>query len=335
MLKQMRLNKETRKNHKIESLGEEHADMRPEVKLSQISMLGAHDAGTYQFSRKKAKGIDSLGTLFPGGFKCQSLSLVEQAQAGVKYFDIRVKKGWAGKFRFFHEYSRTGNDALAEVMDLFNYAVNDKDNLYIFKMHFDKKDADDFLRNFVIRYRRHLIYDYKGNDNDNECGNGKGDNNGQEGRPLGSFTVGETLCRGKNILIMVNHAEDSFKFSTASKYVWDYKGSAHSKWANKASGKKTAKHILNFHGEMGFENKKISIIQCNMPLRILPTPKSVKNLAKDEHRDVISAINSIRRINEYLGVVSIDYVGRENISSTGEIKELIRTANRPLMKTAC
>ncbi|MCF2134593.1 MULTISPECIES: hypothetical protein [Mycetohabitans] len=356
MQEQMRLNREAKKNHKTKSLGEDHADMRPEVTLSQISMLGAHDAGTHWFSRKKAEGIDSLGTLFPGGFKCQSLSLVEQARAGVRYFDIRVKKGRAGKFSFFHGPSKTGGDALAEVMDLFNYAVNDKDNLYIFKMHFDKRDAEDFLCGFVNEYIGHLIYDCAGGnsgtedsggeegDNEKEGDNikegdngerGKEGNNGKGEKPLGSFTVGETLGCGKNILIMVNHAEKSFNDSIVSKYVWDYKGSTYSKWADKASGKKTAKHILKFHGKPEFEDKKISIIQSNMPLRILPVPKSVKNLARDDHNKVIKAINEIYETKKRLGIVSIDYAGKENISSTNKIKNLIRMANEPLMKTAC
>lgn len=317
MQEQIRLNREIKKNHKTKSLGEDHADMRPEVTLSQISMLGAHDAGTHWFSRKKAGGIDSLGTLFPGGFKCQSLSLIEQAQAGVRYFDIRVRKGWSGKFGFFHEYSRANGDALAEVMDLFNYAVKDKDNLYIFKMHFDKRDAEDFLCKFVFRYARRLIYDDTGT------------------KSLGSVTVGETLCDGKNIIIMVNHAEKSFENSRVNKYVWDYKSSTHSKWANKASGIKTAEHISKFYGESEPENGVISIIQGNMPIRILPTPKSVKNLARDDHNKVIDAINKIHERKTHLGVFSIDYVGKENISSTNKIKDLIRRANEPLMKTAC
>lgn len=130
-----------------------HIQFRPETMLSQIAMLGSHDAGTFAYSKKVAtkynKELQSnnkpsqskgwKGNCLTSMYKCQNQNLVQQAQAGARYFDIRVTKDKGenkNKYRFFHgngiQSSMTSGDACADVKTLLAHARKDKNNIYIY-----------------------------------------------------------------------------------------------------------------------------------------------------------------------------------------------------------
>ena len=76
------------------------ADFPDDIKLGNITMPGSHDAGVYDDptdpSNKPASkgGPDSMGV-------CHSLSIYNQACAGVRYFDIRVQNN-SGNWQAVH-----------------------------------------------------------------------------------------------------------------------------------------------------------------------------------------------------------------------------------------
>ncbi|MEJ2768391.1 hypothetical protein [Mycetohabitans sp. B46] len=304
----------------------DHADLPPQTRLTQLNMLGSHDAGTYLFSKEKAQGSGVWGEKFPGPFKCQSLDLVGQAEAGVHYFDLRVKRDKSNIYRFFHGPGLTGGDALEEVKKLLRYAAEDERNLYILKLHFKGRDARHFIRQ---------LSDFEGRIIENNA-------SGSE-KPLGGLTVENTIGQNKNILLLVKNAEDSIMEGSLKKYFWDYDKSTNTKWANQAGGSGTGSHILNFHGNLDVDREnKFNIIQTNMPMRANPISNnfnyffslmnlfSVKNLAMDQKEQVANFVRHLALRGVSPGIVSMDYAGKDDRSDTRLYKQLVDDENRRL-----
>ncbi|SFN45907.1 hypothetical protein SAMN05216516_1083 [Izhakiella capsodis] len=107
-----------------------HHDIHENTHLARISILGSHDAGTYDFS-----GFKSAGAVFTFAFKTQSSNLIEQAIAGARYFDIRVAEKADGSFDFFHGISVTGGNAVADVRDLLSYTKEESKNFMYLNFH--------------------------------------------------------------------------------------------------------------------------------------------------------------------------------------------------------
>lgn len=305
----------------------DHADLPPQTRLTQLNMLGSHDAGTYLFSKEKAQGSGGLGEKFPGPFKCQSLDLVGQAEAGVRYFDLRVKRDEGNVYRFFHGPGSTGGDALEEVKKLLRYAVEDERNLYILKLHFKKRDARHFVRQ-LSDFEQRII--------ENNASNPE--------KSLGSLTIGNTIGQNKNILLLVKNAEDSIMEGSLKKYFWDYDKNTNTKWADQASGSGTGAHILNFHGNLDVDREnKLNIIQTNMPMRANPVSKdfnhffditklfSVKNLAADQKEQVTNFVRYLVLRGVSPGIISMDYAGKDDRSDTRLYRQLVDDENRRLV----
>ncbi len=306
-----------------------HSDLHPKLTISEISMLGTHDAGTYMYSRRRtkaagAKGIPSAGTLAPRAFKCQSLDLVEQAEAGVNYFDIRVKKDKKGKYRFFHGPSDTKGNALTEVEKLIEHTSADNKNLYMFKFHFKKQADQAFLDDLIqaTGCQNHLI---------------SKDANSE--KSLGSITLSDSIGQGKNLAFMTKtdekkkekkkswirwrrkekeQAQQSIENSPFAASVWNYdKNNVFTGWGNTPDVKKQTEHLKKMAKESAeINDKKITITQTNMPF-VNPKqrpkwPFGVKGLAKRNHAEVADTVSSSffgKNINP--GVISIDYAEKE------------------------
>ncbi|MCG1040491.1 MULTISPECIES: hypothetical protein [Burkholderiaceae] len=304
----------------------DHADLPPQTRLTQLNMLGSHDAGTYLFSKEKAQGGFALGKTFPGPFKCQSLDLVGQAEAGIRYFDLRVERDKSNIYRFFHNFSSTGGDALEEVKKLLRYAAGDERNLYIMKLHFKKRDARHFIRQLSDFEQRIIQNNASGSE-----------------KPLGSLTIDNTIGQNRNILLLVKNAEGSIMEGSLKKYFWDYDKNTNTKWADQASGSGTGSHILNFHGDRrGDRENKFNIIQTNMPMRANPISKdfnyflglmklfSVKNLAADQKEQVANFVRHLVLRGVSPGIISMDYAGKDDRSDTRLYRQLVDDENRKL-----
>ncbi|WP_446469282.1 hypothetical protein [Xenorhabdus stockiae] len=290
-----------------------HIDLPDNTPLSKIAMLGSHDAGTYAYSKRRNKNRipRNLGEAFPGAFKTQNKSLVEQAEAGVRYFDIRVAQNKDNSFGFFHGPSVASGDAVDDVRELLKYAKEDPDNFYLIKFVFkgeSKKNttsennaaSDDFLNQVLEGYRDNIIT--------------------TSGTPnLGKASVG-LLNERKNIGIMVHGYN-----GTKKNLLYSYKDEVHTKWANRANAKATADSIKNFQSK----EDKLNIIQTNMPFASFKhgeVTRGIKKYLYKNHTDLTDAVNGLSDA----GIISADYIGCSD-NGTSKFLEIINSKNQQLM----
>lgn len=285
-----------------------HHDLPENTHLGKISMLGSHDAGTYDFS-----GFKSAGAVFPFAFKTQSLNLKEQAIAGARYFDVRVAEKADGSFGFFHGTSVTGGDAVADVRDLLGYAKEDSKNFYIFKFAFknDKTkniatttSSDKFLRQALEGYYDNMIT--------------------QKDTPALSMAKVTLLNEHKNLAVMVHHYRGSEPH-------WRYEQQVYTKWANHANAKKTADFIVTFHSAPAPKDK-LTLIQTNMPYASIKNREITLGVGKnlDKNTDVIaSAVDEIL----FPGIICGDYIGT-SIGASERFRIKINSDNHKLLTSS-
>ncbi|AUI85952.1 hypothetical protein BS333_05905 [Vibrio azureus] len=271
-----------------------HSLLNPETPIGKLSMLGSHDAGTFAFSRKES-GLGSLGSFVPGQFKTQNLNLVQQAEAGATYFDIRVTLSKSsGKHEFFHDISSAG-DAEKHVKDLLQHAVNDSDNIYLLKFDL-KKGGSDFLEKVLTEdVNSHLI---------------KKDND----KNIAELKLSDTLHKGKNIGLMFKAPGDDDDFS--------YKQETHTKWADKNNVKDTVDFLKEFHQESMVSGNKLNIMQTNMPGK---GTESVKPLVTRGAEELANTVKDLPP-----GIISGDYIGLEE-GPYGSYIDIINTNNDNLI----
>jgi hypothetical protein len=281
-----------------------HRELPCTTQLCEIAMLGSHDAGTYAYTREKT-GL-SLGSLLPFAFVTQELTLREQAQAGCTYFDIRVAENKDGSYSFFHGPSVANGDAARDVRELLEYATEDGRNFYLLKIVFKsggsqngKTSLDKFLNGVLGRYVANII-------------------NPSDVASLGSTTV-SMLWKRKNIGVMIHGAE------LAGKH-WVYQEQVHTKWANMASVRQTARFLLDFHSIPAPRNK-LHIIQTNVPFAS-PKPMNIGlgvGIQLRNHGHYL--VEAVKKI-PYAGIISTDYIGR---SATPHFMIAINNHNRTLL----
>ncbi|WP_340610695.1 RHS repeat-associated core domain-containing protein [Xenorhabdus bharatensis] len=275
-----------------------HSELPANTKLSQIAMLGSHDAGTYAYSRAR-NGASSLGALFTRAFKTQNLSLKKQAEAGARYFDIRVAQNKNGSFSFFHGPSIAGGNATSDIRELLDYAADDKNNFYLMKFVFKGKKkavSDMFLGGVIKNYDDHLI-------------------NHEDTRSLANATV-DLLSQGKNIGIMV-HGN-----ARTESELWSYKEQVHTKWANRANVNGTVQFLSQFHADPAPENK-LNVIQTNIPVAS-PARKQLTLGVKSYLSRVKNTLaNGINRL-PHAGIISADYIGSKRSATEGFMRTIER-----------
>ncbi len=281
------------------------ADFESSTKISDIAMLGSHDAGTYGYSkyRRQAEGTTpKLGGLLPGAFKSQSLNLEEQANTGVRYFDIRVNKGLGKSYHFVHSPSKytdplcnTSNDAVAETQKLINYAKKNQNQLFLIKLVIPHKDREDFFDKVFYSNRRNFIIN--------------------NGKPLGTMTIGETIHQGKNIGIMYKDLSKIKEPSRRDKYLFDYKSSVNTEWGKTSDSKAMADFLTRRAQESDPNDDRITITQTNMPFSPRPF-KGIKELATEGSKEIASSIESYAAMGINPGIISIDEVGVPESSET-------------------
>ncbi|MCW7650489.1 hypothetical protein OM409_23980 [Serratia bockelmannii] len=283
-----------------------HSELPENTILSQVSMLGSHDAGTYAYTSYK-----SMGGLLPFAFKTQCITLLEQARAGVRYFDIRIAMKKNASFGFFHGQSISEGDAISDVIALLEYAKNDPKNFYLMKFHFKNEisapgnittSSDIFLKRALKDCRDNLIT--------------KSDT-----QNLAMITI-NLLGKNKNIAVMVKNYHGTEQH-------WLYDEQVHTKWANKADAQKTAKFIREFYKTVPPKDKLI-IIQTNMPflsVNSLDVTRGVKSYLSEKSDIIASAVDEI----PYPGIISGDYIGYKK-SATNRFKTKIESNNEKLLR---
>ncbi|MBL0905841.1 hypothetical protein [Serratia bockelmannii] len=281
-----------------------HSELPENTLLSQVSMLGSHDAGTYAYTSYK-----SMGGLFPFAFKTQCITLLEQARAGARYFDIRIAMKKNASFGFFHGQSISEGDAVSDVMALLEYAKNDPKNFYLMKFHFKNEisaacnittSSDIFLTLALKDCRDNLIT--------------KSDT-----QNLAMINI-NLLGKNKNIAVMVKNYHGTEQH-------WLYDEQVHTKWANKADAQKTAKFIREFY-KIAPPKDKLIVIQTNMPFLSVNSwdvTRGVKSYLSKKSDIIASAVDAI----PYPGIISGDYIGYKK-SATNRFKKKIKSDNEKL-----
>lgn len=284
-----------------------HSDMPVETPLSKISMLGSHDAGTYDF-----KNLTSIGTLFPFAYKTQAINLKEQAVAGARYFDIRIAERFDKTFGFFHGSSITTGNAVEEVRDLLKHINRDNKNFYLIKFDFkelnapsnsDLHGADIFLSQVLQNYHDNMIT--------------------RKDTPYLASARVSLLNENKNLAIMVN------KYNGVGQY-WKYNQQIYTKWPNQADANKTADFIKELDNTPIPDNK-IILFQTNMPfvsLKNRNTSAGVKHNLLKNAETIASGIEQLQNP----AIISGDYIGVSTITTQRFINK-INFNNRALVNS--
>lgn len=294
----------------------ENMIMGKDVRIADIAMLGSHDAGTHNI--KNIKGISV----------CQNRNLLEQAEAGVQYFDLRVRTNSKGEWKFYHGEKNRGRGfnasgpAEPELEALFEYAKEHPKDLFLFKFHFDLSTNDEdqvaeFLENYISKWKNQLI---------ERSGN----------KLLGHVTMGESVHNRKNIGILAHHAGKGVK---KNPYIWNYQANTYGGWGKTPKAGQLIKHLTKNIREKNTE-EKILVSQTNLPamippsLKVLLTPRAwlgLKSLAGSAHEEVAKGVENAMNGRHNPGVISGDFVGTE-YASTAKYTELRDRHNAPFRR---
>lgn len=200
--------------------------------LCQIVLPGAHDAGAYGFNRK-SKVVDLpefIGEVrkvvkwLPGdGFltkwsKTQKLTISDQLNAGVRYFDLRVSQDENKKFYLYHGLQGPN---LEPILQTFHNFLNDnKGEILILDMsHFFHVSHDELLKlinKYLVKF----------------CATKNDINN--------SVTYEELVIKNKRCLLYYDKKDFSQKYEFLL-------GRSDSYWANKQDIKELKNSLKNYH----------------------------------------------------------------------------------------
>lgn len=137
------------------------------LKLSECFILGSHDSGTYNL-RLDLKTINPEGLptfLNPIIYKwsvCQTKSITEQLQFGVRYFDLRVRKYDERRMtereqnndeefnNFYVVHGLTGNKIIDIFREFKNFINQNQNEIIIIDINHDHYNSDNQTYNFTI-----------------------------------------------------------------------------------------------------------------------------------------------------------------------------------------
>ena len=121
--------------------------------LATYTLPGSHDAMTFAY--KGNIFTRNIATFVRGGTVTQSLTLVDQFRAGIRYFDIRVK-AVKGKLYGFHGRSTfTHVDAAEEIRQLFVISTHFKEPIVVKFVYSGK--AYPIVKNVANTFGKHLM----------------------------------------------------------------------------------------------------------------------------------------------------------------------------------
>lgn len=114
-------------------------------------MLGSHNSMTYL-------PLMGWGRVLRPWVRCQSLTLTEQYERGVRYFDIRIRPDKAGQWRFCHNNVQL-DDTVRGFADIFRVAQHHGVHFrFVLDIRRKPKGADEH-RNIFTYYVRYLQFE--------------------------------------------------------------------------------------------------------------------------------------------------------------------------------
>jgi len=121
-------------------------EAKPDVKLNDLTMLGSHDAGMYIAEGCSISKADRILRptiqLLKQATKTQTLSMLQQLQAGARYFDLRVYYD-GSDYRMGHFSSIAGcyGAKLDDILSTVNNFIADKQETVILKFSHTMSDS--------------------------------------------------------------------------------------------------------------------------------------------------------------------------------------------------
>lgn len=182
-----------------------------DVRLRDIAIPGTHDAGTFS--------IDSIGIIKDVAMT-QSRDLCQQAQDGIRYFDLRVRN-MDDDNRFIIVHAFVKGDELSAVLDpLFEFAKSHPKEILIldFQELNDFEDGGDvtrFNQYFLNKFSSLLISRHANNQPVNAA----------------NIKISDSWNSNRNIIVL---AKDQ-KVLDSSEYYWHRASNIDSPWANAAT----------------------------------------------------------------------------------------------------
>ena len=161
-----------------------------QVTLRELTMPGSHDAGVYNDPTDPANKPEwrNIGVNLSLGV-CHSLSIYNQARAGVRYFDIRISKYDTNQWRASHDLLGNGvwGANSHKILDDMTQFLDENPSEVIFYKISDHTDDKNYIEMMMRRLSRYL---YTNNNNVANANN------------LPNITLG--AVRGKVILLIEN-----------------------------------------------------------------------------------------------------------------------------------
>lgn len=161
-----------------------------QVTFRQLTMPGSHDAGVYNDPTDPANkpACRNIGISLSLGV-CHSLSIYNQARAGVRYFDIRISKYDTNQWRASHDFLGNGvwGANSHKILDDMTQFLDENPSEVIFYKISDHTDDKNYIEMMMRRLSRYL---YTNNNNVANANN------------LPNITLG--AVRGKVILLIEN-----------------------------------------------------------------------------------------------------------------------------------
>ena len=130
-----------------------------QVTFRQLTMPGSHDAGVYNDPTDPANkpACRNIGISLSLGV-CHSLSIYNQARAGVRYFDIRISEYRTNEWRASHDWHSQGvwgADSHKIIDDMMQFLDENPSEVIFYKISDHTKDKN-YIEMMMRRLGRHL-----------------------------------------------------------------------------------------------------------------------------------------------------------------------------------
>ena len=270
--------------------------------LGECTMLGSHDSASHNLVSPRP--LKPLAT-------AQSLDIEKQAEAGIRFFDIRIKPDGHGDY-IVHHGVVGGLSARKEAIEpLSRFLKEHPKEAVIVKFQFSGMTRDQ-VKAYMAREVDPLLSQH--------CQ--KNHNNGSPIDP-GEITFEDIHNSGRNLVVTISDENMSEKFTQADlgDKAWLHADSTFDNWANTSSTKEMLK--FNHKKVQEFQEAKtegdtrlhILQMQTNVDLRKPFTGglRSMKSLARSANTATPEAIRQWHQTLDYKpNIILQDFVGQYN-----------------------